>query len=83
MKRKFRTGDLIEVKCVDPTGCINNDLSELHLTPCTTRGTVYKQSGNELVLWTSLYPDREGDATAIDVRSIESCRVLVRKEELV
>jgi len=77
---KFRIGDLIEVVWQDPTGAINENLDKLTTTPCTTRGTVLKKAGNVLCLWTSRYPDNVGDATAIDVRSIDSWRVLLKKE---
>ena len=84
MKHKFRKGDLIEVLWSDPQGCINDSLDKLGTSPCVTRGTVLKRRGHELCLWSSLYLDNsnEGDGTTLDIRSIDSWKVLVRKEDL-
>ena len=81
-KPRFRENDLVEIVWQDPTGIINENFDKLTTTPCVTRGTVLKQTGNVLCLWTSQYPDGVGDGTAIDVRSIDDWRVLLKREEL-
>lgn len=87
IKNKFRKGDLIEVFWSDPQGCINDSLDDLGTAQCVTRGTVLKLKGNKLCLWHGRYVDDAnedviGDGTALDIRNIDSWKVLVRKEDL-
>jgi len=84
MKRNFRKGDLIEVRWSDPQGCINDSLDKLGTAQCVTRGTVLKRTGHQLTLWHGQYVDDkdEGDGTTLDIRGIDSWKVLVRKEDL-
>jgi hypothetical protein len=75
----FSVGDLVEIKWSDPQGCINDSLNELGTAQCVTRGTVLRQDGNALCLWTSRYLEDkdEGDGTTLDVRVIDEWRVLL------
>jgi len=82
VSRRFRKGDLIEVKWSDPTGTVNEGTTAAHLAPCITRGTVESRHGKELVLWHSRYTDKTGDRTTLNTGCIDDWRVLADRETL-
>ena len=82
MTKRFRKGDLVEVRWSDPAGAINAEQKGFTLAPCVTRGTVLDRKGKTLRLWHSRYADDVGDYTALHTGCVDDWRVLVRREEL-
>jgi len=67
----------IAVTWVDPSGYINDDLSEVKLSECVSEGTLVVLDKERLILRTSLYTGSEvGDYTIIHPSLVRKCSPL-------
>ena len=67
----------IAVTWVDPSGYINDDLSEVKLSECVSEGLLVVLEDEKLILRTSLYTGSQvGDYTIIHPALVKQCKAL-------
>jgi len=74
-KYKRLEGKMVEVEWEDPSGFINEELSDVKLSKCTSWGILKEAKSNCIILQTSKYKDSEsGDYTTINNGCITALR---------
>jgi hypothetical protein len=67
----------VTVTWVDPSGYINDDISEVKLSECVSEGLLVVLEDGKLILRTSLYTgSRVGDYTIIHPALVKQCKAL-------
>ena len=67
----------VAVTWEDPSGYINDDISEVKMAVCISEGTLVVLDEEKLILRTSVYPGSDvGDYTIIHPALVKSCLLL-------
>jgi hypothetical protein len=67
----------LSITWIDPSGYINDDISEVKLSECVSEGTLVVLDKEKLILRTSLYTGSEvGDYTIIHPALVKQCKPL-------
>jgi len=67
----------VAVTWVDPSGYINDDISEVKLSECVSEGLLVVLEDEKLILRTSLYTGSQvGDYTIIHPALVKQCKAL-------
>ena len=67
----------VAVTWEDPSGYINDDISEVKMSVCISEGTLVVLDEAKLILRTSVYPGSQvGDYTIIHPALVKQCKAL-------